>query len=239
MKKTIFSLDGADIKFYKNGILYPVDFTENNGLYSTKFNPISGDIYSIDVWKDGIKLLSACDTIPGVVLIENPIWQPSFGMMDEWTQAGLVSFSFSDDPLCKNFYEIMLARKSYKNDGLEYLACMEINNEFITSSTDRSWQDIKSFVFSDSLFQGKTVDIQIKVQSTFQVPPFIVLMNVSQSYYQYRRQWITHQFLQNRNREANLSFFKGEPVDMFTNINGGLGVFVAYNQDIKECQIIQ
>jgi len=133
----------------------------------------------------------------------------------------------------------MLAHRSY-DDVLEYLACMEINNEFVSSNTDRSWEDIKSFVFSDSLFQGKTVEIQIKVQGTSKDnPPFVVLRNVSKSYYQYRRQWTAHQFLQSRERTVDLSFFRGEPINMFSNINGGLGIFVAYSQDIKECRIIQ
>lgn len=231
------AIAGAEIDFYENGELRTVDFTEDNGYYVSDFRPAAGSIYSIDVWKDGTKLLSACDTLPEKVTIEDPTWQFPVGMMDESTQAGLVTFSFTDDEKRNNYYEIMLAGKHGK-DKLIYNYLMEINNEFISLNTDHSWQDIRSFLFSDSLIQGRTVDIRIRTQGSISSQPIVILRNVSRSYYQYRKLWTTHQFLQNWERAANLSFFRGEPIEMFTNVTGGLGIFAAFYQDIKECRVI-
>jgi hypothetical protein len=230
------ALAGATIKVYENDELRSVDFIEEDGYYSSGFRPVAGSVYSLDVWKKGIKLLSACDTIPDSVIVENPTWQFPVGMMDEWTQAGLVRFSFTDNKQTNNYYEIMLAGKSDEEE-LRYNYLMEINNDFISLNTDQSWQNIRSILFSDSLIQGKTVDIQIRSQGTVSSRPIVILRNVSRSYYWYRKQLPVHLFLQGRERDIDLSFFRGEPVDMFTNIIGGLGVFYAYNQDIKECQV--
>ena len=87
------------------------------------------------------------------------------------------------------------------------------------------------------MIQGKTVDIQIRTQAAAPIP-IVVFRNVSHSYYQYRKRLPVHQFLQVRERDVDLSFFRGEPIDMFSNINGGLGIFAAYYQDIKECRVI-
>jgi len=102
MMGAVASLDGAKIDVYENGALLEVDFTEENGFYRSDFYPIAGNVYSIDVWKDGAKLFSACDTIPEKVSIENPTWLFPVGMIDEWTQAGLASFTFTDDPNSNN-----------------------------------------------------------------------------------------------------------------------------------------
>jgi len=234
----VVTLEGAKIDVYENGVLKNVDFTEDNGFYRSDFYPSAGNIYSIDVWKDEIKIFSASDTIPEKMIIQNPTWQFPVGMIDEWTTAGLVSFSFEDDPHCKNYYEIMLAYRSH--DGLlGYNYIMEINNEFMTLNTDRSWQDIRSALFSDSLINGKSVDMKIRTQGVINSNPIIIFRNVSWSYYQYRKRLPVHQFLQNRERAVDLSFFRGEPIEMYTNIEGGFGVFAAYYQDIRECQNIQ
>jgi hypothetical protein len=234
----VATMDGASIDVYENGELLPIAFVENNGFYKSDFFPQAGNIYSIDVWKDGIKLLTACDTLPEKVIIVDSAWQFPVGMMDTSTDAGLVTFSFVEDPLRKNYYEIMLCSYGRGNE-LYFNYLMEINNEFISLNTDHSWLDIRSFLFSDSLIQGKTVDIQIRTQGSISSQPIVILRNVSRSYYQYRQRLPVHQFLQVRKRDENISFFRGEPIDMFANVNGGLGVFVAYYQDIKECRVIQ
>lgn len=234
---TVVTLDGAEIKVYENGHLRIIDFIEDNGYYISNFYPENGNFYYIEVWKDNKKLVTAYDTIPYSTAIEKPEWRFPVGMIDEWTMAGLVSFRFTDDSKSKNYYEIMIAK--YNNDVLDHNYIIEINNEFISLNTDRSWLDIRSILFSDSLIQGKTVNVEIKTQGSERQPPVVILRNVSYNYYRYRQRLPVHQFLQGKERDIDLSFFRGEPIDMFTNIDGGLGVFVAYNQDIKECLVIQ
>ena len=229
----ITTMDEANIDVYENGKLQNIVFLEENGLYSSDFFPKAGNVYCIDVWKNGVKLLSACDTVPDKVSIEDPCWQFPVGMLDEWTQAGLVTFTFKDDPDQKNYYEILLALKY--EERLQHVYLMEIDNEFISLHTDRSWLNVPSFLFTDSLIHGKTVNIEIRADGGGG-PKTVIFRNVSRSYYLYRKRLAAHQYLQNREREVDLSFFRSEPVDMFSNINGGLGIFLAYYQDIQDCR---
>jgi hypothetical protein len=47
-----------------------------------------------------------------------------------------------------------------------------------------------------------------------------------------------HFYNQNVDRENIYQLFKGDPVELYSNVTNGLGIFAGYSQDIKECTLV-
>lgn len=65
-------------------------------------------------------------------------------------------------------------------------------------------------------------------------PTFTVLYNISEAHYLYLKSWTKHKYLQQSaegldNWWENL--FKGEPIDMYSNVENGYGVFMSRTTD--------
>jgi len=71
---------------------------------------------------------------------------------------------------------------------------------------------------------------------------YVELRSVSRAYYLFRKSWIRHTF----NRGPSFTRFEidyiydtrliGDPVEMYSNIEGGLGIFASYVVDEKETE---
>lgn len=62
---------------------------------------------------------------------------------------------------------------------------------------------------------------------------YAVLRTTSQAYFNYRKYWIRHKNNQqtgNRIEDPLFISLVGDPVPMYTNVEGGYGIFAAYNQ---------
>ena len=60
-----------------------------------------------------------------------------------------------------------------------------------------------------------------------------ILRTTSRAYYKYRKSWIRHsnnQQIGNQIEELLFMTLIGDPVPMYTNVEGGYGIFAAYNQ---------
>ena len=62
----------------------------------------------------------------------------------------------------------------------------------------------------------------------------VVLRTVSRAYYDYRNSWETHKHFKNDSTKIEDFIYVpliGEPQEMYTNIENGLGVFVSFSED--------
>lgn len=228
---TTFFADGLDVEIYKNETLAWSGSGTGQGEYpipvyaeaDTKFKIILKD-------KNGLTI-SAEDNIPRNVLIDKatylfPVYEDIYG-----SKFGKVSLSFQDEAKDKNFYELVILNKDSSINQ-----SFNITSSVITLNNESDPNSPGTILFTDELFNGQQLDLNIFVNSYDE--PIIVLKNVSCNYYEYRKSLETHFYNQNVDRENIYELFKGDPIELYSNVTNGLGIFAGYTQAIKECTLI-
>lgn len=224
---TLFA-EGLDIEIYKNENLAWSGSGTGKGEYPIPVYAEPGAKFQIILKnKNGFEL-TAEDTVPDLVNILNatylfPVYEDIYG-----SKFGKVSLSFQDDAKLKNFYEIVILGKDSSINQT-----FNITSSVITLDNENDPNSPGTILFTDELFNGQQLDLNIFVNSYN--TPIIVLKNVSRNYYEYRRSINIHFYNQNMERDDVYTMFKGDPVELYTNVTNGLGIFAAYTQDIKQC----
>ena len=210
--------------------------------------PIANDTFTITVNRQDYKTVSSKTILPDKVAITGSDIIP-IAFFDDSEPARPVSeasINFNDPAETENYYELILSDITEREDTYFELTT---NNKFITSesyyptSFEFDKTKPKSLLFSDKMFNGQEVAINV-----FYMCPFIIiegiktipthyitihLRNVTKEYYLYK----TTAMKQRYSLQENILYGVGEPVDIYTNIKNGYGLFGAYNYDINQHRI--
>ena len=148
------------------------------------------------------------------------------------------------DPLGANYYRLFVEYSDWylESDGKGDVDTVYVPNEAVLSTQDKVFTDVSSldyllnagnstvydtyFLFSDELFNGReyvmTFDFDIydcKYQNIIEKHPMYLRMSaLSADMYRYRR---------TRDAYSNNEDFLSEPVQIYCNIDGGIGIFAA------------
>ena len=229
-----------------------------NGLYAGAYKPVVGDSISLKVKIPGQNDITCSTTIPHPVGpfwinsnleltgINTPIVAvvtPKTGgdpVTDTiGTSVGsrlFLSLTFKDNPDVTNYYRLVVYTKTYSGTKVTTDYTFYFDDIVSGNSTGdavgppTSLSSNKFNVFSDELFNGKQYSLKFSVDDNFnsyfpgQSRPqsskslFVNLQSISKSYYLY---------LQTRSNIKTNSFF-AEPVQVYSNINGGVGIIGGY-----------
>lgn len=247
-------INDAIVMLYSNSILLDTLINENNGTYSSNILPAPGDSYKIEVIKDSEKLTGNA-TVPD----STPLYEPKMEFPTGYDAVnqqyfGELTFTIDDNPDVDNFYEVIIYTKrydnltntyrySYKNDPFYVL----IPDKIVQNEGDWDYSPTTIF-FSDKLFNGKKQQLAFSIAGGYMMPdgiwisPFgedgyILLRSISMEYYLYRKYYTRHSYNASINSDGiqNL-LFTGEPLDMYTNVEGGLGVVAAYSSTTSKIE---
>ncbi len=169
-----------------------------------------------------------------------------------------IKVNINDDPNLKNFYRVSVRIKQYFDDGSEgerdyYLQ----SDDLVFGSTDESGLFGEGYSrsmyneFSDELFNGKNYAFKMSVNfnsvvynntdnnkpknpNEQELPKLVrnemilQLHSISESYFKY---------LKTLNSNSNVLEFFAEPVQIYNNIKGGIGILGSYKIDNYVMQI--
>jgi len=108
------------------------------------------------------------------------------------------------------------------------------------------------FVFSDNLFNGKEIELNLNyyggAKITDRIYPaeaYIITQSISKEYYEFLLSWYKHKY--NQNIEEHVEYltkdydpvpliFQGEPVELYSNIEGGYGIFAGYSEVVQQLE---
>jgi hypothetical protein len=248
-------INDASVLLYCNSVLIDTFTNENNGTYSSNILPVPGDSYKIEVIKDSEKLTGS-STVPGSTPLNEPKLEFPTGY-DAVNQQyfGELTFTIDDDPVVENFYEVIIYTKtyndltntyrySYKNDPFYVL----VPDKIVQNEGDWDYSPTSIF-FSDKLFNGKKQHLAFSITpggyshvddvwiTDMEKDGYILLRSISKEYYMYRKYYTRHSYNANIHSDGiqNL-LFTGEPLDMYTNITGGLGVVAAFSSTTSKIE---
>lgn len=219
----------------------PNDTAKTFGIYAGKIRPEAGKSYRLEVQYPGYTPLKAVETMPSRVSVSalETIYYPA-----DFEQDGEARFSlsFDDHPGEANYYLLYVFYRTLVVDPNE--PGSQGNYEFFTGSRSLNLSEAEfdysgGILFSDATFNGNSAVLQIQLSaeplSLFQDPRykeaslFFELRRISKNNFLYR-QSLTR-FL----RDNNDGF--SEPVMVWNNIEGGLGIFSSFTRSFKEVKL--
>ncbi|MBK5277947.1 MAG: DUF4249 domain-containing protein [Bacteroidia bacterium] len=197
--------------------------------YKGKTKPTSGEFYSVQV-KVKDKLLKAASLSPIAVPITSlDVDSSAFKSQGEAVE---MSITFKDPGETKNFYEVKVLRDGfyvYNQDTIRYVENLFVEPVDPAMNNDNS--NGASKLLKDNLFNGKNYVFRIKLRS-YRIYPEnpprvrVVLQSVTEEYFRY----FVAQSLQNNTSGDPFA----QPVQIFTNIENGLGIFAGYSSSVVE-----
>ncbi|MFA6481212.1 MAG: DUF4249 domain-containing protein [Bacteroidales bacterium] len=219
-----------EISIKENGVL--IDYPKGQGpeIYSSTY-PKEGSTYELTVTTDK-ETVTAKTSIPTKVLITKAESFRSAVTTADYENLTEAVITWSD-PVGPNFYELQL-------DVWSFYQYAPIDDPVLQQEGDLDYYP-STFVFSDKLFEGKTYNMTLRFSGHSNTT--VLLRNVSEEYYHFKKSWHRHIWLQNTSmnvdkiREDYNIFpllFQGDPVPLSSNFNNNLGIFAGFNQDIRQ-----
>ena len=203
------------------------------GLYESDLKPEINDTIRIEVLSN--TKMTGETIIPAPAFIRNPEYKyPTFYDAMSQQNYGTLTFSINDNPEQENYYEILIYNSRFSDYTQKYWYTYESNywtiyKPDIVIQNEGDWDFIPTTLFfSDELFNGKVNTFSFITHASND--SYISLRSISKEYYFYRKYYTRHAFNAQLHTDGiqNL-LFAGEPLDMYTNIKGGLGVCAAYS----------
>lgn len=238
-KRSSMPMNNANLFIYHNdSLLEEVNGTNDNSIYRTSVIPKVGETYSIKIDCQHYPTATATATIPNTVQIK-VLNVGNSSVMPNDDDYGNVTLSITDNTQDVHYYMLTLLgyRDLYDNDSLITYSLTPIYNNFITPSTSMS--DIINHMFESSdvvqieekdyiLFTNKnwqtnTTTITFGLSYSFSYPALLTIMSFNEDYYKY---FIAKEYL---NTTGEDDFMFNEPINIHSNVNNGLGLFVGYN----------
>jgi hypothetical protein len=244
----------ATILLYKDGVLMDTlvyDSTPHISFYPLGFGPMQGpmpgETYSIEVSVPGHESVYAETHIPEKVSIEDVVIE-RIGYFDE---SGLVysklTITFTDPPIEENHYEIVVTSigQEYATNSYSMLSTYEtfiVNEPHYPDEIRLDLHNPKRLLFNDREITGKQVEIDFYylagqrgggVHLLTNDIIGVQLRNVSREYYNYQSTMMHSAF----NREADIFYGLGEPLNVISNVTNGFGIFAGFNNDVHYLEL--
>lgn len=250
------SIDSAVVLLYKDGQQFPDTLhckkVGNKSFYPLGYapthGPAEGEEIKIEVTVPGYPKAIAETTIPKRISIRS-LQIERIGFEDEDGQIySKVTLSFQDDPAENNFYEVVLSvnggeyfPEDYKR--LTTFAPYVISENHYPSMLNPDIKKPQYLLFSDKTINGQNVQFEFFYQSKqildggIRVLLYdiisVQLRNVSADYYKYRSTWLYSVYSKN----GDILYGTGEPLNVYSNVKNGYGIFASFNTDIKTIEL--
>jgi len=208
--------------------------------------PIIGEVYSIEATHDTHENISSTNQLPSTIEVNEITWDEE--VFIEGTLSRKVSINFEDTQE-KEFYLIKLSSEVTEsfNDPIGGQSESFTMNQDIyftmqnSPLTDGNSEWMRSLTFSDESFNGTNYTVNLIVDEwyfTNSEDEFfsrkvenvkISISRVSQEYYWYQRSFEAY--------SSSQGGLFSQPVQVYTNIENGLGVFAGYSATEVSFQI--
>lgn len=227
-------VENATCYLFENDTLIKTFDEQINGFYNSYYNPKVGKKYKIEVVVPNFEKVWAETTIPFLPDSLSGKYYRDEVQMNQENLTTSVEISFIDDVKSLNYYEPMQNPFRFQENKQ-----MDVS---ILSESDLDFEPL-TYYFSDQLFNGMKKKLIINgagrtvyyTFGTFFYDEFYYqnFKIVSQEYYNFRKSWTKHFYNQNSDFHYDdplTLLFMGDPIKMYSNVIGGLGVFASYNQ---------
>lgn len=208
----------------KTDTLYP-----DNGYYYSHILAERGKNYSLIVQVPEMDSAFCEDIIPEKKIIQNSVCTDSVLIDEDGFIINELKLDFQD-AAGPSFYEVELSPEDTVNDYMTGLSFRK-NTDPVITSTGLLDYNPRTLIFSDKMFEGKHCSVKIYFAYNWD-PDFkltLFFRSVSESYYKYKEKQVAYLF----SLENDIFSGMSEPINLYSNITGGHGIFAAYSSDEK------
>ncbi len=217
----------ATIIVSENNIITDTMYMES-GYYCSHITAEQNKKYSLKVIAPGIDTVFCEDIIPEKTILQSVVYTDSVSINQDGDIINELRLDFQDFA-GPGFYEVELV----SNDN--YFIWFDKNSDPVITSTGLLDYDPKTLIFTDKMFDGehRSVKVYFYTQHYRDFNLKIILRSVSESYYKYREKQFAYLF------SLDYDIFSGmsEPINLYSNITGGYGIFAGYSSDEKEITV--
>lgn len=228
---------GASINLYRDGTLVETA-TSSDSLFLAGFGPVENGVYTIEVSSPGFETVTATDSMPSKTFLNyaestDEVWIDEIGMRHK-----LLKLGFSDNDPDKNYYELKLKvrflSRNYPSQDSSYVTKLANIGGImhpVLAESEQYYALIKGFLFDDSKFNNTDCNLEIFAgimnNKSDEYELIVELNSVSESYYNYKKQLGIYL------SKEDGDIFEGipNPVNLFSNIEKGYGIFAGYLSD--------
>ncbi|NOZ47161.1 MAG: DUF4249 domain-containing protein [Chlorobi bacterium] len=216
----IDNISRANVKFYeKNNFIGNAVFNDA-GYYTINYKPKESNLYRIEISTDEFIEVKSTTKIPGKVPIDKIeiVNDISENDVNDSTIHKLYYKLFFNDPVNEtNYYLFDIPKMSYQS------------NDPVIGTYDWSSGNKIFFIFEDILFNGSeyALNFWFEVNEIY-FKTEIRLYSINEDFYKYLASYNLKQEVEDEDNLIPLV----EPVSIYENIEGGLGIFAAYNLSV-------
>jgi hypothetical protein len=241
-------VENASVFLFENGL--PIDTLDYqyDGWYVSDVYPQVGFSYRLETYYPELSSVSSECSVPPPPQIDSFFFTVGELIDQEGLPLTRFTLRLNDPDPNINYYELILYSGNPLDPIIQPTQLTRITQlDDPTLIADANWNYAPSTLFfSDALFNGMTGEVSFNLEwggypSANSPPYYIEFRNISSSYYEYLKSWSVHRFNQNstqNTRDPLTLLFQGDPVELYTNVSNGYGIFGAYSQKLKDATYI-
>lgn len=200
-----------------------------SGYYYSHIQAEANKHYALEIIVPDMESVFCEDLIPEKTLLQGFVCNDSVLIDGDGFIINELKLDFQDFS-GPSFYEVKLEAEdviyNYKM-GLWFMK----NSDPIITSTGLLDYNPRTLIFTDKMFDGKhcSVKIYFATQSYSDYNLKIIFRSVSESYYKFKEKQFAYLF----SLDSDIFSGMSEPINLFSNITGGYGIFAGYTSDEK------
>lgn len=218
----------ATVILRENNIIIDTMYYQSGYYYSHILAEINKN-YALEIVAPGLGTVFCEDLIPEKTLLQSYVCTDSVLIDEDGFIINELKLDF-DDSSGPSFYEVQLSAKYIIDNNGTSIWFMK-NSDPIITSTGLLDYNPKTLIFTDKMFDGKhcSVKIYFATQAYADYNLKITFRSVSESYYKYKERQIAYLF----SLENDIFSGMSEPINLYSNITNGYGIFAGYTSDEK------
>ncbi len=211
------------VEIYSDGSYIGRLSYKGDGIYSNEMIIVLPEVtYRLTASAPGYDEVWAEDSAPIATLMDTIFYDHTKYYDSEGVDYYKLQLSMWDDPATTGYYELIcklvstyyVSIRGFRGDN-ERVLINEGDEDFYSWIT----------VFKDELIDETPYMLKLKAQERYwEKEATIYLLSISENMYRYRKSWIRHDYAQTPDILEQI-----EPVTLFSNIEGGYGIFAGYS----------
>lgn len=235
-----------DMRLDVNGAYHSdMEYDNSTNRYISTYRPVDGDVIRLTTFRDGITL-TAEDTMPRSIPIEDVSFRREGPMHIYWDNDFIVTYdiTFSDPADEENYYFLAVKNSNGIIFKDEYVFG-KLKERINISVPGWEAESLTGLPFSDEGIDGKRYTLTVnEIFQFWQFPPMghhgfpeaereIMLYSISRAYYNYMVSLLMNDEGDSLHG-ALIGLGIAEPVEVYSNIEGGSGILGCYHLDRKK-----
>lgn len=222
-------INNAVVLLYIDGVYKETLVSSDEGMYSSSIVAEPLKTYRCEVNIPGYQTVSCSDSIPESATISDIIHINKAGKDEEGMTYPAVKFTFTNNPVENQYYEVVIRLLQYRHERVAYLETITdpvLLNEGLPIALFSN-ESIKGSSYSMTInyFTGSATSMNGEPLHTVLYPLILELRSVSYNYYKFVKQ----KYLYEKGRYPEFLAASVTAFPLYSNIHGGYGIFAGYS----------